>query len=280
MIKKTILILIIFLSQLIPIVYSSDNKDDFSANEKVYMLNLARKALYWYLKDGAIPEVAEAKLTDNLKAKKACFITLEGRGGTLRGCMGMFEPVNTPLYYNIINRTIESATKDHRFISNPVKYEELKDIKIKISILTKPKKLKFKNGKDLISKLKPLEDGVILSTPYGNSTYLPQVWEQLPNPNEFLSRLCIKHGAPPSYWKINPNKTNIQTYQAIVFGEEIYGNKVVGKKGAVVGKKGAFVIGAAELLPEGLYLGGGIVKEGTELAPGAIVTVDSDIIEK
>jgi hypothetical protein len=106
------------------------------------------------------------------------------------------------------------------------------------------------------------------------------VWEQLPDTEDFLSNLCKKHGASPSYWKEKPENISIQIYHAIVFGEENYGNKVVGKNGAVVGKKGAFVIGAAELLPEDLYLGDGIVIEGTELAAGAIVTADSDIIDK
>lgn len=252
--------------------------DNYSDNEKIYLLNLARKTLYWYLKDGAIPSVDETKLSDNLKQKKACFVTLEKRGVGLRGCLGMFEPVNTPLYYNVIDRAIASATKDHRFA--PVKYDELKDIKVEISILTTPEDLKFKDAKDLVSKVKPLEDGVILSTPYGSSTYLPQVWEQLPNPDDFLSNLCKKHGAPLDYWKKKPQNIKVQIYHAIVFGEEIYGNKVVGKNGAIVGRKGAIVVGAAELLPEGIYLGGGPVTEGTELSPGAIVTANSDIIEK
>ena len=256
----------------------STAEDKYIAREKEYLLNLARQTLYWYLKDGSIPQVNEAELSENLKEKKACFVTLEKNGVGLRGCMGMFEPVKTPLYRNVIDRAIASATKDTRFPR--LNYNELKDIKIEISILTTPKELKFTSAADLLSKLRPFQDGVILETRYGSSTYLPQVWEQLPGKEDFLSHLCRKHRAPADYWKKNYRKSRVQTYEAIVFGEEAYGRRVIGKKGAVVGKKGAFVIGAVKLLPENIYLGGYKVKEGTELSPGAIMTEDSDIIEK
>lgn len=250
-----------------------------TSREKMYLINLARQTLYWHLKDGTIPSVDESKLSDNLKEKKACFVTLEKKDFGLRGCMGMFEPVKTPLYHNVRDRAIAAATRDYRY--DPVTYDELKDIKVEISILTKPYDINFKDADDLVSKLKPFEDGVILSTPYGSSTYLPQVWEKFPNTDDFLSTLCAKHGAPSNYWKENSKNINIQVYHANVFGEEVYGNRVVGKNGAVVGKEGAFVLGAVEPLPEGLYFGdSGILKAGTELAPGAILTSNSDIIER
>jgi len=74
---------------------------------------------------------------------------------------------------------------------------------------------------------------------------------------------------------------NIQvfTYQAIYFGEEIYGRRVIGEKGAIVGRQGAYVLGAVKPLREGLIYGGYKVDEGTVLAPGAIVTPNSNIIE-
>lgn len=252
--------------------------DKYTGREKEYLLNLARQTLYWYLKDGNIPQVNEDELTANLKERKACFVTLEKRGVGLRGCMGMFEPVGAPLYKNVIDRAMVAATKDTRF--SRVTYNELKDIKIEISILTTPKELKFTTVEDLLSKLRPFQDGVILESRHGSSTYLPQVWEQLSDKEDFLSRLCRKHGAPANYWKKSYNDLKVQTYEAIVFGEEAYGRRVVRKKGAVVGEGGAFLIGAVGLLPESIYLGGYKVKEGTELAPGAIVTEDSDIIEK
>ncbi len=131
-----------------------------------------------------------------------------------------------------------------------------------------------------MAKLRPLKDGVIITTKYGSSTYLPQVWEQLPDKKDFLSNLCHKHGAPSDYWETDWKNMTVQTYEAIVFGEEVYGRRVVGKNGAIVGEKGAYLLGAVKPLKEGLYYGGYKANKGTKLMPGAIVTSDSDIIEE
>jgi len=254
------------------------SEDPYSYSEKQYLLNLARQTLCWYVKDNEIPKVNESELPDRLKEKRACFVTLYKKDSGLRGCIGMFEPVNTTLWENVIDRTIAAATKDPRFYK--VRPEELKDIKIDISILTAPQDLHFSSVEDLLSKLEPHKHGVILTTKYGSSTYLPQVWEELPNKEAFLSNLCKKHGAPSDYWKREYQNIKVQTYEAIVFEENTYGRKIVGKNGAIVGKKGAFVIGAVKLLPEGIELGSRMAAKGTRLEPGTIITPDSEIIEK
>jgi AmmeMemoRadiSam system protein A len=245
--------------------------------EKEFLVNLSRQTLYWYLKYGEIPSVDKEILTDNIKSKKACFVTLYKKGVGLRGCMGLFFP-KEPLYKNVIDRTIAAATKDPRF--KPVKYGELKDIKLEISVLTDPVTLKFNSPQELLDKLQPLRDGVIIITKYGSSTYLPQVWKQLPNKRDFLSNLCVKQGAPYDYWETNFGDITVQTYQAIVFGEEIYGRIVVGKKGAIVGEKGAFLIGTVKPLKEDFYYGGYKINKGVKLMPGTILTPDSDIVEE
>lgn len=251
------------------------SQDKYSQREKEYMLNLARETLVWYLKYNQIPNHKPEELTDNLREKRPCFVTLEKRG-QLRGCIGLFE-FNRALFRNIIDRAIAAATQDERF--PPVEYDELKDITIEISILTEPLELKFSTPEDLLSKLHPFEDGVILYTPYGSSTYLPQVWEQLPDKEVFLSDLCRKHYAPADYWRTNYKNLKVEVYKAIHFKEEQSGKKIVGPYGAVAGKNGAKVIGAVSLLREGLDFGSIFAKEGAKLNPGAIVTEDSDIID-
>ena len=161
-------------------------ENQYSNQEKDYLLNLARETLSWYLQYNVTPEPDLKILTDKLKENRPCFVTLE-ENSNLRGCIGLFE-FTQPLYKNVISRAIAAATQDRRF--NPVKSEELKDITIEISVLTEPAELKFASPEDLLNKLQPFEDGVILYTDYGNSTYLPQVWEQLPGKEEFLSSLC------------------------------------------------------------------------------------------
>src|SRR3989338_4187049 len=93
--------------------------------DKNFMLNLSRDTMYWYLEDKAIPDVQDKYLTPGLLQKKAVFVTLKDKNGNLRGCMGMFEPVETPLYKNIIDRTKASLAEDPRFINHRITYDEL-----------------------------------------------------------------------------------------------------------------------------------------------------------
>jgi AmmeMemoRadiSam system protein A len=252
-------------------------QDNFlTDHEKEYLINLSRQTLYWYLRDGTIPKPDESTLSENLRQKRGCFVTLYKRNFGLRGCIGIFGKERM-LYENVINRTIAAATQDSRF--SMVKYDELKEIKIEISVLTEPKELQFNSPNDLLARVRPLKDGVILITKYGQSTFIPQVWEELPNKEEFMSALCEKQHAPRDTWRTEFKNIKILTYQAVFFHEEVYGRRVIGKNGAVVGRKGAYILGNVKPLSEGLYYCGYKVGEGIELAPGAIVTSDSDITE-
>ncbi|MCM8831220.1 MAG: AmmeMemoRadiSam system protein A [Candidatus Omnitrophica bacterium] len=254
-------------------------EEKYSKEEKEYMLNLARQTLVWYLGYKKIPQPKPEELTENLKENRPCFVTLMKRNYGLRGCIGMFE-FDQPLYKNIISRAIAAATEDFRF-PYPVSFEELDDIQIEISILTEPKELHFSSPQDLLEKITPHKDGVILYTDYGSSTYLPQVWEQLPNKELFLSSLCQKHGAPANWWKTNYKKLKVEVYHAIHFSEEGFGGKkIVGPYGAVVGKRGAKILGKVSLLKDSAIKKDTFVEEGTYLEEGTIVTEDSDIVEK
>lgn len=244
--------------------------------DKEYLVNLARQTLYWYLGDRAAPEPDAASLSEGVKLKLGCFVTLDKKGTGLRGCIGIFER-REPLYKNVISRAIAAAVHDSRFPR--VTYGELKDIKLEISVLTAPEPLQFDSADDLLAKLRPKVDGVILQTRWGNSTYLPQVWEQIPQKEMFLSHLCRKHGAPMDAWR-DSKGLEVLTYQAIVFGEEVFGRKVVGRKGAVVGKGGAVVLGSADPAEPAVSGGGRRAEQGEELAPGTVVSPESDIGEK
>jgi AmmeMemoRadiSam system protein A len=247
--------------------------------DKEYLLNLARATLDSYLRDGkTIPVPDEEDINENLQRKLGCFVTLEKEGVGLWGCIGIFSPAD-PLYKNVISRAILAATVDDRF-PRPVRHRELEHIKIEISVLTESTQLEFESTEELLAKLRPGIDGVQLLTPYGrgSSTYLPQVWDQLPDKKEFLSRLCLKQGAPANAWKLGPEKVRVLTYQAIVFSEPEAGRQVVGEKGAVAGPGGAVVVG--KLVPPGIDdkpAKPEQVKPGTELPAGTVVSADSDI---
>jgi len=203
-----------------PLCCVSAQEEKLSESDKEALLVLARKTLTQYLKDGNLPRIDEHRLSKNLRENGACFVTLLKKGSGLRGCIGIFQRTD-PLYRNVMGRAIAAALQDSRFPA--VTYGELKDIKLDISVLTEPENLKFTSPDDLLKKLRPLKDGVILKTRFGSSTFLPQVWEQLPDKEEFLFHLCQKHGAPGMIWKEEPDKIQVQIYQAIVFGEKEFG---------------------------------------------------------
>ncbi len=249
------------------------SQEKYTPNEEVFLLNLARATLYYYITSRSTPQIDQSTIPNKLKEKRGCFVTLNKRGTGLRGCIGYLIPVES-IYEGVINRAVAAAVSDPRFPA--VTYGELKDINVEISILTLPKKLEVSSADDLLKKLHPLKDGVIIETPYGSSTFLPQVWEQLPNKEDFLNHLCLKHGAPAGTWK-KTSEITISTYEAIVFKDETYGKIVAAKKGAVVGSGGATIIGEVSL--KDIISEPTKVKEGTKLAPLTVLSPDSDIIQ-
>lgn len=190
-----------------------EEKEVYTNSEKEFMLNLARDTIKTYLTTGKKPKIELTNLTNSLKETKACFVTLN-KDGELRGCIGNLE-ASEPLYQCIINNAINAAVNDPRFPE--VKISELQDIEIEISVLTDPKKLDYSTTEDMLNRLRPNIDGVILRKGFRQATFLPQVWEQLPIKEEFLGNLCMKAGLNRDCFKEDPE---ISTYQAIVFHEK------------------------------------------------------------
>lgn len=244
----------------------------YTDQEKQYMIDLARATLSCYLRDGSKPRIDESSLPDKLKEKRGCFVTLNHRRRGLRGCIGYILPVSR-LIDNIRDRALDAALHDPRF--NPVTYQELDDILIEISILTVPEERKFASAQELLDTLEPMRHGVVLKTPYGSSTYLPQVWEQLPDKELFLDSLCAKHGAPRDIWR-KTDSISVSLYEAIVFHEEVPGRIIVGNNGATVGADGATIVGkvewgAQDMQPQKL-------EPGTEIEALTILGNDSDVV--
>ena len=155
------------------------------------------------------------------KLREGCFDTKSGTfvtltlNGQLRGCIGnMSATVN--LRDGVSQNAISAAFHDPRF--SPLTDAELDKVHIEISILTEPQPLAYNGGEDLIRKLRPNIDGVILSQGLKRATFLPQVWKQLPRPADFLGHLCMKAGLPAQTWQ--SESLDVQTYQVISFEEE------------------------------------------------------------
>ncbi len=192
---------------------STKMKGNLSAQDRKALLRLARSAIEAKLVRGAKverPGLSSPALTE----ERGCFVTLH-KHGQLRGCIGTIEPVSS-LVECVEENAQSAAFRDPRFSS--LKADELSEIDIEISVLTVPEKLSFKDGEDLKSQLEPLVHGVILSRGHNRSTFLPQVWKQLPDKEQFLEHLCLKGDMSSKAWQ-DP-KTKVKAYQAEVFGEE------------------------------------------------------------
>jgi len=134
--------------------------------------------------------------------------------GQLRGCIGNILPRES-LWRAVVDNTRNAAIHDPRF--QPVRPDEVNKIKIEISVLTTPQPLSFKSPDDLLSKLKPGDDGVVLRIGSAGATFLPQVWEQLPDKVQFLSQLAQKAGCAPGDWR--GANVNVSIYHVEAFHE-------------------------------------------------------------
>lgn len=158
------------------------------------LTQLARKTLEAYFNNQEFEPNQELK--DKFKEKKACFVTLT-KNGNLRGCIGSLKP-RQELWRDIQENVLNSAFNDPRFF--PLQKQELKDIKIEVSVLSKPQKLEYKNERDLLNKINN-KMGLILQKDFCSSTFLPQVWEQIPEKIQFLEQLSLKAGLKKDAWK-------------------------------------------------------------------------------
>jgi AmmeMemoRadiSam system protein A len=148
-----------------------------------------------------------------LQAPCGTFVTLKIRG-ELRGCIGTLTG-REPLVAGVRTHALNAAFHDPRF--RPLTVEELDRVTIEVSVLTEPQPLNYEDAADLVAKLRPNVDGVILRKGYASATFLPQVWEQLPKPEAFLSHLCLKAGLSADAWR--KGRLEVQTYQVQYFEE-------------------------------------------------------------
>ncbi|MFA5099225.1 MAG: AmmeMemoRadiSam system protein A [Candidatus Paceibacterota bacterium] len=145
--------------------------------------------------------------------KAATFVTLK-INGQLRGCVGNLEPYEN-LAESIVRNTRSSAFSDDRF--PPVSIEELKKIKIELSIISDKKTINFRNPDELLNKIRPGVDGIIISYKNYSATFLPQVWQEIKSKRMFLCKLCEKAGLNPKDWQKLPIR--VEVYQIIKISE-------------------------------------------------------------
>lgn len=182
--------------------------------ERLQLLRLARQAIEAAANRRPPPPINPAEFSPRLFEPGATFITLYDENGDLRGCIGALEAYQ-PLVEDVREHAAAAAMLDYRF--PPVRPEEVPGLRIEISRLTPPQPLEYQTPAELIERLRPGIDGVILRDGPQRATFLPQVWQKLPDPHEFLSHLCLKMGAPANLWQ--RKKLQVFTYQVEEFAE-------------------------------------------------------------
>lgn len=187
--------------------------DQLTDGEKQTLLRLAREAMEHGVRRRTLPPLDKNSLTPILLEHGASFVTLT-INADLRGCIGALEAYQ-PLVEDVREHAIAAALEDPRF--RPVEESELNRISLEVSRLTAPHPLEYSSSEDLLAKLHPRMDGVILKDDYRRATFLPQVWEKIPNAADFLDHLCAKMGAKPNLWQ--SKKLQVFVYQVEEFHE-------------------------------------------------------------
>jgi AmmeMemoRadiSam system protein A len=156
------------------------------------LLTIARNAIAHHFRlptrpPGELPELAEPAAT---------FVTLT-RNGQLRGCIGSLE-AHRPLLLDVGENALAAAFRDHRFA--PLTADEFATTRVEVSLLTPPEPFPVADEADAIARLRPGVDGLVLGYRQRRATFLPQVWESLPDARQFLAQLKLKAGLPADFW--------------------------------------------------------------------------------
>lgn len=187
-------------------------KNKVSRKEQQILLNLAKQSIEYGLKNNAKLKIDLQQYPKSLQEPRACFVTLN-KHKQLRGCIGALI-ARSPLVVEVVDSAYAAAFLDHRF--SKVTADEFKDLEFHISILTAPQLMQFSSEEDLIFKLRPGKDGLILKAEGRSGTFLPSVWEQLPDPSDFLQHLKNKAGLPSNYWS---KQVEVLRYETDSFGD-------------------------------------------------------------
>lgn len=183
--------------------------ESLTQQQKGTLLALARSAIANRLGHPTGELEGEKQLQSQVMA---CFVTLKIHG-ELRGCVGTLEP-RYSLWQGVQRMAVAAAFEDSRFV--PLTLGELPLIRVGISVLTPSEPLKVSNETELLERLRPGWDGLTLDFGRNHATFLPAVWESLPDPREFVMHLKQKAGLAPEFWS---DEIHWFRYYAISFAE-------------------------------------------------------------
>jgi AmmeMemoRadiSam system protein A len=183
--------------------------------ERQTLLRAAKQAIEFGLRTGGQRKliINPKEFDDSLQQPRATFVTLE-IDGELRGCIGTLE-AHQPLICDVAHNAHAAAFSDPRFF--PLSEKEYPRLAIHISILSPSQAMRFHSEDDLITQLQPGIDGLVLQDGINKGTFLPTVWESLPDARQFLAHLKRKAGLPTDYWS---DTLQVYRYTTESFGEQ------------------------------------------------------------
>lgn len=187
--------------------------DRLTNEERRILLRFAREALVEGVQGKSLEPLDLGSLPAQLTQLGATFVTLTA-DRELRGCIGSLEAVR-PLAEDVRVHAVAAALDDYRF--PPVQVHEVEQLTVEISRLTAPQLIDAHDAEELLSKIRPGIDGVILKQGIRRATFLPQVWEKVPEKENFLALLCRKMGEDAKCWR--DEDVQVLTYRVEKFQE-------------------------------------------------------------
>jgi uncharacterized protein len=168
----------------------------YSPEEQAHLLALARASIGHGLEHERPIEPVLDAYPEGLRVQGASFVTLQ-LNGLLRGCIGTLE-AERPLAADVAHNAYAAAFRDPRFPA--LAADEAERLEIAVSVLGPLVAVQCTDERELLAQLRPGVDGLVLIEGQRRSTFLPAVWEDLPDPRLFLDQLRTKAGLPPDYW--------------------------------------------------------------------------------
>jgi AmmeMemoRadiSam system protein A len=167
-----------------------------SQTHRTILLTTAWDSIRHGLETGTALRVDAGHCEVPLSEPGASFVTLH-KQGELRGCIGSLQALR-PLLTDVAENAFAAAFRDPRFA--PLQVRELAELTLDISVLSVPEPMNFNSEQDLLRQLRPHRDGLILQDGPQRGTFLPSVWEALPDAERFLQQLKLKAGLAPDHW--------------------------------------------------------------------------------
>ena len=168
----------------------------FTKEQSELLLQVAKQSIWNGVEKGSALTVKPDDYPEELQQPRATFVTLEIHHN-LRGCIGTLVAYR-PLVSDVAYHAHAAAFSDPRFPG--LQRDEFPNLDIHLSVLSQPEPMYFDSEEDLLQQIRPGIDGLILSDDIYKGTFLPSVWESLPNSRDFLNQLKRKAGLPPNHW--------------------------------------------------------------------------------